>query len=79
MARERANAPGSCAGAGQQKFEGRITHLEPLRLLAHTWKWGEGESDVTYQHEPRGKEVLLTIHHRLAAAPFTSNLRIGGK
>jgi len=60
-------APAGAAGSGMQKFEGKITRLEPMHLLAHTWKWGDGESDVTYQLEPRGKEVLLTIHHRLPA------------
>jgi uncharacterized protein YndB with AHSA1/START domain len=47
------------------RFEGRITRLEPLRLLAHTWSWDGRDSDVTYELEPRGKDVLLTIHHRL--------------
>jgi uncharacterized protein YndB with AHSA1/START domain len=60
-------APAGTAGGGMQKFEGKITRLEPLRLLAHTWKWGESDSDVIYELEPRGKDVLLTIHHRLPA------------
>jgi len=47
------------------KFTGTITRLEPLRLLAHTWSWDGRDSDVTYELEARGKEVLLTIHHRL--------------
>ncbi len=46
-------------------FTGTITRLEPLRLLAHTWSWDGRDSDVLYELEPRGKEVLLTIHHRL--------------
>jgi uncharacterized protein YndB with AHSA1/START domain len=50
---------------GTKRFEGRITRLEPLRLLAHTWKWGEADSDVVYELQPRGKDVLLTIQHRL--------------
>ena len=56
------------AGGGMKKMEGKITRLDPLRLLAHTWKWGEGDSDVVYELEPRGKDVLLTIHHRLPEA-----------
>jgi len=60
-------APAGSSG-GVKKFEGKITRLEPLRVLAHTWKWGEGDSEVVYQLEPRGKQVLLTIHHRLPEA-----------
>jgi len=45
--------------------EGKITRLEPLRTLAYTWSWGGGESEVTYELTPKGKDVLLTIQHRL--------------
>ena len=44
-----------------------ITRLEPLRLLAHTWKWDSGDTEVTYELTPRGKDVLLTIVHRRLA------------
>jgi uncharacterized protein YndB with AHSA1/START domain len=70
-------APTGTAGGGMKKFEGKITRLEPLRLLAHTWKWGESDSDVVYELEPRGKDVLLTIHHRLPEAGGL-NLGVGG-
>jgi uncharacterized protein YndB with AHSA1/START domain len=40
---------------GTKKFEGRITQLEPLRLLAHTWQWEGKDSEVLYTLEPRGK------------------------
>lgn len=50
---------------GIKKMDGVITRLEPLQLLAHTWKWGEEYSDVVYELSPRGKDVLLTIQHRL--------------
>jgi uncharacterized protein YndB with AHSA1/START domain len=50
---------------GTKKFEGRITRLEPLRLLAHSWDWDGKDSEVVYELEPRGKDVLLTIVHRL--------------
>jgi uncharacterized protein YndB with AHSA1/START domain len=43
---------------------GVVTRLEPLRLLAHTWTWNGGDTEVTYELAPRGKEVLLTIIHR---------------
>jgi uncharacterized protein YndB with AHSA1/START domain len=52
-------------GAGKHTSTGKITRLEPLRLLAHTWSWQGGESEVTYELTPKGKDVLLTIHHRL--------------
>jgi uncharacterized protein YndB with AHSA1/START domain len=50
---------------GTRKFEGRITRLEPMKLLAHTWDWDGKPSDVLYELEARGKDVLLTIHHNL--------------
>jgi len=46
------------------KFDGVITRLEPMRLLAHTWMWNDGNTEVTYELTPRGKDVLLTIVHR---------------
>jgi uncharacterized protein YndB with AHSA1/START domain len=48
---------------GKPEFEGVITRLEPMRLLAHTWSMGGG-TEVTYELTPRGKDVLLTIVHR---------------
>ena len=58
-------APAGTAGGGMKKFEGKITRLEPLRLLAHTWKWGESDSDVVYELEPRGQQALETDGGRL--------------
>ena len=58
-------APAGAQGGGTHTFEGRITRLEPLRVLAHTWKWEGGDSEVTYELTPKGKDVLLTIQHRL--------------
>ena len=51
-------------GTGTHTFEGKITRLEPMRVLAHTWLWGDNETDVTYELTPKGKDVLLTIVHR---------------
>jgi len=60
--------PESRKGKGHGAFEGVITRLEPNRLLAHTWSWGEkghaSETDVTYELTPKGKDVLLVITHR---------------
>jgi uncharacterized protein YndB with AHSA1/START domain len=43
---------------------GVVTRLEPMRVFAHTWTWESGDTEVTYELEPRGKQVLLTIVHR---------------
>lgn len=56
--------PEKYRGSAAPSFDGVITRLEPLRLLAHTWKWGSGDTEVTYELSPRGKDVLLTIVHR---------------
>jgi uncharacterized protein YndB with AHSA1/START domain len=52
-------------GGGTRKFEGRVTRLEPLRALAYTWNWDGKETEVLYELAPKGKDVLLTIQHRL--------------
>jgi len=57
-------APAQYAGRGMGQFEGVITRLEPNRVLAHTWTWNGGDTEVTYELSPRGKDVLLTIVHR---------------
>jgi uncharacterized protein YndB with AHSA1/START domain len=54
--------PGTC---GKKIVEGRITRFEPLRALGHTWSWNGGETEVLYELTPKGRDVLLTIHHRL--------------
>jgi uncharacterized protein YndB with AHSA1/START domain len=58
-------APSGAIGAGKHTAEGKITRLEPLRALAYTWSWSGKVSEVTYELTPRGKDVLLTIQHRL--------------
>lgn len=63
---------------GVGTFEGVITRLEPMRLLAHTWKWDSGDTEVTYELTPRGRDVLLTIvHRRLEGRDLTLNV-MGG-
>jgi len=49
---------------GRGQFDGVITRLEPMRLLAHTWAWNGGDTEVSYELTPRGKDVLLVIVHR---------------
>ena len=50
-------------GRGIGQFEGVITRLEPMRLIAHTWPKDGADMEVLYQLAPRGKDVLLTIVH----------------
>jgi uncharacterized protein YndB with AHSA1/START domain len=57
--------PPNAPGAGKHTSHGRITRLEANRVLAHTWSWEGGDSEVTYELQPKGKDVLLTITHRL--------------
>ena len=63
LSREK-NAPAKYKDQNLDQFEGVITRLEPMRLLAHTWTWDGGNTEVTYELTPRGKEVLLVIVHR---------------
>ncbi len=60
------DAPAKHKEKGKGKFEGKITRLEPMRVLAHTWNMG-GDTEVTYELTPRGKDVLLTVVHRRLA------------
>jgi uncharacterized protein YndB with AHSA1/START domain len=64
-------------GRGKGVFEGVITRLEPLRLIAYTWKWDSIESEVSYELTPRGKDVLLVIVHRKLTEQLTRNV-MGG-
>ncbi len=48
---------------GVGNFVGVITKLEPMRMLAHTWTWSSGDTEVTYELTPKGQHVLLTIVH----------------
>ncbi|MDB5444371.1 MAG: ATPase [Phenylobacterium sp.] len=45
----------------ENRMQTQITQIDPPRLLAFTWR---GSSDVTFELEPRGDEVLLTVTHR---------------
>jgi uncharacterized protein YndB with AHSA1/START domain len=69
--------PAKYKDAGKGQFEGVITRLEPLRLLAHTWRWDAVETEVSYELAPRGKQVLLTIVHRRLTKEVASKV-MGG-
>jgi uncharacterized protein YndB with AHSA1/START domain len=47
--------------AEELRMDSRITEIEPPHRLSFTW---QGSGDVTFELEPRGKEVLLTVTHR---------------
>lgn len=50
----------------EHRLTSRITGLETLRKLS--FAWGE-ESEVTFELEPVGEEVLLTVTHRRVPTP----------
>ena len=56
--------PDKFKDVGRPRFDGTITRLEPMRVLAYTMRFGERDSEVTFELAPRGKEVLLVITHR---------------
>jgi uncharacterized protein YndB with AHSA1/START domain len=45
----------------EHRMQSRITELDPPRRLAITWN---DSGDVSFDLEPRGHEVLLTVIHR---------------
>jgi uncharacterized protein YndB with AHSA1/START domain len=47
--------------ADEHRMQSRITELDPPRRLAFTW---QGSGDVSFELEPKGAEVLLTVTHR---------------
>ena len=52
---------------GKSDWPGKITRIEPPRLLSFTFGAAGPESEVTFELKPEGKGVLLTITHvRLA-------------
>jgi uncharacterized protein YndB with AHSA1/START domain len=60
---ELTNPPGKKpAGFGDEhRMKCRITELDPPRKIAFTW---QGSDDVSFELEPRGSKVLLTVIHR---------------
>jgi uncharacterized protein YndB with AHSA1/START domain len=72
------NPPPKYKGSAKKGFDGVITRLEPMRLLAHTWSWESGDTEVTYELKPRGKDVLLTIvHSRVQGRDATMSVMAG--
>jgi uncharacterized protein YndB with AHSA1/START domain len=47
--------------AEEHRMKSRITLIDPPRKIAFTW---QGSGDVSFELEPKGDEVLLTVIHR---------------
>jgi uncharacterized protein YndB with AHSA1/START domain len=47
--------------SAERRMQSQITELDPPRKLAITW---EGSGDVSFELEPKGNEVMLTVIHR---------------
>jgi uncharacterized protein YndB with AHSA1/START domain len=45
----------------EHRMQSRITELDPPRKIAFTWS---SSGDVSFELEPKGKDVLLTVIHR---------------
>jgi uncharacterized protein YndB with AHSA1/START domain len=60
---ELTNPPGKRPpGFGEEhRMQSRITELDPPRKLAFTWG---NSGDVSFELEPKGNKVLLTVIHR---------------
>ena len=62
-------SPYRFANQGTTTVEGEVLVSEPLRRLAYSWNnrkeeaKGEGTSRVTFDLEPRGKVIKLTVTH----------------
>jgi uncharacterized protein YndB with AHSA1/START domain len=70
-------APAKYKDRSMGQFDGVITRLEPMKVLAHTWTWNGGDTEVTYELAPRGKDVLLTIVHRRLGKELVPSIMSG--
>ena len=59
-------------------FHGTVTRCEPPRLLAHTWVGEDEHSEVTYELEEQGDDVLLTLTHRRITTREMKSSILGG-
>ncbi|MCW9705666.1 SRPBCC family protein [Fodinibius salsisoli] len=51
--------------AGESRLEGKIVQIDPPRLLSYTWEEpSAADSIVTFELEPEGEQVRLTLTHR---------------
>jgi uncharacterized protein YndB with AHSA1/START domain len=59
--------------AEEHRMQSRITELDPPNKISFTWS---GSGDVSFELEPRGDKVLLTVIHRRLPSRATM-LRVG--
>lgn len=52
---------------GGHTMRGRITQIDPPRLLSFTWSERAGESEASFELKPHGDDVLLVVTHRRLA------------
>lgn len=74
---ELTNPPGNKPGSfgEEHRMQAEITGLEPLKKLSFTWG---GTGGVTFELEPRGDDVMLTItHHRVTDPAMLLNVSAG--
>lgn len=53
-----------CGLPEKMSYSGRVTVCEPPNRIAHTWVSDDEYSEVDYQLQKRGDQVLLVITHR---------------
>ncbi len=58
-------------------FGGTVTRCEPPLVLAHTWDFEGGQSEVCYELEEAGDQVRLVLTHRKLAS-FDEVLSVSG-
>ena len=69
-----ASDPRPAGFAEEQRMESRMIAVEPPRLLTYAW----GKGDVTFELEPRGDKVLLTLTHRGLDDPSMRDMTASG-
>jgi uncharacterized protein YndB with AHSA1/START domain len=67
LSREK-TTPARYAKYDGHRFTGVVKRCDPPRVLSYTWDEESGvESEVTFELEPRGGDVLLVLTHRRLA------------
>ncbi|MCK5324780.1 MAG: SRPBCC family protein [Woeseiaceae bacterium] len=61
----------------KMSFGGTVTRCEPPLVLAHTWDFEGGQSEVCYELEEAGDQVRLVLTHRKLAS-FDEVLSVSG-
>lgn len=55
--------PARFAGDDGHSMAGTVLACEPPRMLAYTWPMGDDVTEVRFDLEPRGDDVLLVVTH----------------